>query len=161
MRTVNVNVGECSPGYGIIIGRKGETEATQIVFDISTLIETYGNGTCQLMAKLPGGTAYPVAVAQDGTSVIWTVSNADTSVKGSGECELFYYVGEALAKSIVWNTVIARDIGTEGDPPNPYSGWVEQVTEQVEALSDKVDGFNDYEISNPSAGEILIKGVNG
>lgn len=74
---------------------------------------------------------------------------------------MFYYVGEALAKSIVWNTVIARDIGTEGDPPNPYSGWVEQVTEQVEALSDKVDGFNDYEISNPSAGEILIKGVNG
>lgn len=127
MRIVHIDVGKGQSG--ILIGRRGETEATRVIFDISSLIETYGAGECVLLAKLPGAsTAYPVVVEQDGEAVTWTVSDADTSVQGAGECELFYYVGETLAKSYVWPTIINRDIGTEGDPPDPYETWLDTLT---------------------------------
>lgn len=113
----------------ILLGRRGENEATEIVFDVSQLIATYGNGTAQLAAKLPNSsTPYPVSVTQDGNTVTWVVTNADTQTVGNGACELFWYVGETLAKSIVYTTVVLRDIGDVGDtPPDPYETWVEQV----------------------------------
>jgi len=156
MRIVNVDAGKCSPSYGIVIGRRGETEATSVVFDISSLIETYGPGTCQLLAKLPGAaTAYPVAVAADGTNVIWTVTDADTSVKGSGECELYYYANNTLAKTLVWSTVIGRDIGDSGEAPDPYDDWLETLTrlaaETTQNATDAAESAEDAQTAQEAA----------
>ena len=128
MKTINITVGQSV--YGIPIGRRGENEATQVVFDISALVALYGSGTVVLLAKRPTDTsAYPVTVEQDGSTVTWTVSDTDTAYRGSGKCELFYYVGETLAKSVVYRTAIGRDIGeTTEEPPDAYQTWVEQLT---------------------------------
>lgn len=127
MRVVRLSAADQSGR--IVLGRRGENGMTQIVFDVSPFIGTFGQGTAQLAATLPGSdTPYPVAAVREGDAVVWTVSNADTQAKGRGECELFWFVGGALAKSAVFTTVIVRDIGDVGeDPPEPCETWVEQV----------------------------------
>ena len=129
MRTVRINVRAKGSGP-IFIGRRGEKEATQIVFDVSQLIATYGDGTCVLLAKRPKDTAaYPVTVVREGNTVVWTVTDTDTVYQGSGELELFWYVGDALAKTNVWTSVIGRDIGESTDtPPDPYDDWMAALT---------------------------------
>ena len=136
MRIVNVPVDRV-PKRHIVLGRRGETETTHIVFDVSPLIALYGDGTAQLAAVRPEEDApYPVAVTRDGSDVLWTVTNADTACVGCGACELFWYVGGALAKSVVYGTYVGRDIGDVGvEPPEAYETWVERVLAAGEAAS--------------------------
>lgn len=73
----------------IMLGRREENEATQVVFDISYFIETFGEGTATLLAKRSKDeNAYPVAVTQENETVTWLVSNADTAYQGQGQAEL-------------------------------------------------------------------------
>ena len=141
MRTITINVGAKTDRF--ILGRRGENEATLIVFDVSQLIATYGEGTAVLLAKRPtDGSAYPVTVTQDGNTVTWTVTDTDTSYKGQGECELFWYVNNALAKSVVYATVIGRDIGTTTDEvPDPYEAWLDTLTEAGAEVTAAINTF--------------------
>lgn len=141
MRIVNINVDSKVDRF--ILGRRGENEATQIVFDVSQLIATYGEGTAQLAAKRTNdSTPYPVSITQDGSTVTWLVTNADTQSKGNGECELFWYVGDTLAKSVVYTTIVGRDIGDVGDtPPDPYETWVESVLAAGTAAQEAVEHY--------------------
>ena len=114
----------------IIIGRRGTYETEQVVFDVSWLIDTYGEGTATLLVKRPtDATAYPVSATLDGNNLTWIVSETDTSYKGHGECEIFWYVNGGLAKSCICGITILRDIGeTTETPPDPYETWVETLT---------------------------------
>ena len=142
----------------IIIGRRGTCETEQIVFDITYLIETFGDGIAMLMVKRPSDTyAYPATVERDGNNVIWTVSEVDTGVKGHGECELFWYVNDAtgLAKSVIYSVAILRDIAeTYTDPPEAWETWVDEMSqlsaetmayaeEAVDAASDALEAKAD------------------
>ena len=117
----------------IIIGRRGTYETEQIVFDVTYLIETFGDGVAMLMVKRPSDNyAYPATVERDGNKVIWTVSEVDTGVKGHGECELFWYVNDAtgLAKSVIYSVAILRDIAeTYTDPPEAWETWIDEMAE--------------------------------
>lgn len=136
MRIVNIKTG--ADTGGIVLGRRGEHEAAQIVFDVSSLAETCGAGRAVLLAKRAGDeAAYPVNAEQEENTVIWTVTSADTAQAGKGECELFWYVGEALAKSLVYSTFTDRDIGDAGtEPPEPWESWVDEVLQAAQDAED-------------------------
>lgn len=130
MITQTVTVTE-KDAQNIIIGRKGTYDTEEIVFDLSYLIESYGAGTAVLMAKRSqDSTAYPVSgIVQDDSTLTWTVSATDTNYKGHGECELYWYVNNALAKSVIWTVTVLRDIGdTSESAPDPYETWVDTLT---------------------------------
>lgn len=122
----------------IIIGRRGTYETEQVVFDVSWLKDTYGEGTAELLVKRPPDTtAYPVTATLDGSTLTWVVSDTDTSYKGHGECEIYWYVNGGLAKSCICGITILRDIGeSSSTAPNPWKPWVD---EQVEHIDDAVD----------------------
>ena len=117
----------------IIIGRRGTYETEQIVFDVTYLVETFGDGVAMLMVKRPSDTyAYPATVTREDNNVIWTVSEVDTGVKGHGECELFWYVNDAtgLAKSVIYSVAILRDIAeTYTDPPEAWETWIDEMSQ--------------------------------
>lgn len=115
----------------IIIGRRGTYQTEQIVFDVSYLVEAFGDGSAVLMVKRPpDDAAYPAYTERSGNNVIWTVSESDTYAKGHGEAELFWYVDGGLAKSVIYSISILRDIAeTTTDPPEDFSNWIEQLTE--------------------------------
>jgi hypothetical protein len=130
MKVTTLNIGSLPASYGIVLGRRGETEATQIIFDVSSLVSAYGDGSAVLMVKRPTDTdAYPAVIERVDDTVVWTITTTETEHKGSGKCELFWYIGEALAKSIVFRTVVMEDIGAVvSDPPDPYESWVDSLT---------------------------------
>lgn len=120
-----------SPQGGITIGRRATHDTEQVVFDLSYLINTYGDGVAELLVKGPQNeTAYPAVTTQADGKLVWVVSDVDTSYKGSGECEIFWYVDGGLAKSVIYPLTILRDIGeTTEEPPDAYQTWVDHLTE--------------------------------
>lgn len=137
-----IKVGEDTGG--ITIGRRGENEARVFGFDITSLISEFGEGEATLLVKRPKDTsAYPVATTRDENIITWVVSSADTAYEGHGECELFWYVDTLIAKSFVWNTFTGRDIGEEGEAPEPQQGWVTQMLEQMQTIADSAQASAD------------------
>lgn len=119
----------------IPLGKRLENEARVIEFDLSEFIAEYGEGTAVLLAKRSKDlNAYPVGAEREGDKLLWTVMNSDTEYKGHGACELFWYVGETLAKSVVYSTFVENDIGEEGEVPEPFVPYFEQILEAVERI---------------------------
>lgn len=140
----------------IIIGRRGTRGTEQISFDVSYLIDTFGDGTAVLMVKRPGGdAAYPATTERSENLVVWTVSDTDTSYKGHGECELFWYVDDALAKSVIYAVTILRDIGeTTATPPDAYETWIDTLTALgAETLHNAEDAAQSAEDAAQSAAD--------
>ena len=99
-----VYVNETAP---VMLGKAGENEAREIIFDIGRLRDEYGNGTCSLLHKRFGeDAAYPCTVTQSGDCLIWVITNADVAIPGLGQCELSYCVDDTVAKSIIFTTYV-------------------------------------------------------
>lgn len=130
MVVLNVTVNDCTPS-AIVLGRRGTYNTEEIIFDVSYLIENYGDGTAVLAIKRSQDeSAYPAVVAKDGSTLTWTVSETDTAYVGSGECQLMWYVDGGLAKTIIYPMVVMRDIlTTSEEPPDGYENWIEHLTE--------------------------------
>lgn len=113
----------------IKLGRRAETNVTQVTFDLSDLITEFGDGTATLMVKRPTDTiVYPAEIQRNDNALVWIITDVDTAISGQGACELFWYVGEALAKTVVYQTYVSNDIGGDiGEPPDPYESWIETL----------------------------------
>ena len=136
------------------LGHRGEHLARRILFDLVPWQETYGFGVATLAALLPGAeTPYPCTVSQEGNVLIWPLTAADTSVAGKGKCELSYYVGEQLVKSVIFQTYTAEALAPVGDPPDPKDSWLEDTLaasadaiaarQAIEALSVSCETLDD------------------
>lgn len=126
----NVTVNNCTP-VTIALGMRGTYNTREVVFDLTYLVNVYGSGTAVLLLKRSqDSSAYPAVVSQEGNTLTWTVSEADTYYYGAGECQLMWYTDGGLAKTIVYPTFVTRDISqTTEDPPDTYESWVETLTE--------------------------------
>ena len=115
----------------LVLGRRGENLARKVVFDVRDLESLYGTGDVEVIYQRPcDAQPYPLTVQREGTIVTWDVTSTDTEMSdGSGKCELRYYVGETLAKSKTWRTLVepAMDTPSETAPPEPEQGWVDQI----------------------------------
>ena len=123
----------------IIIGEVGENLAESCTIDYSAWVEEYGEGNLRIRAIREGDAEpYPVANVDtaDGLAT-WTYTAADTAVKGFGEVQVLYYVGDVLAKSRVWKTYTYKSLNPSSEEvPDPYADWlneVERIGGQVEA----------------------------
>lgn len=152
------------PGETIKLGREGENKARQWVFDFSRWVDTFGEGAVQLIVQRPGECQpYPVPLEIEGEDAVWTVTNIDTSVVGTGKAEFQYYVGETLEKSAVFTTSIVDALGEPSDtPPDAYEHYMEAMLEvasraevakqEAEKAADKAEqamnsaGFVEFEI---------------
>lgn len=106
----------------------GENEATAVVFDVAEWLAMYGDGTFTLLAQRNAdATPYPCAVERDGNLLTWYVKDADVSIVGYGKCELIYTVGDTVAKSEIYTTVVGSALTGGGEVPEPYEDWVQRV----------------------------------
>lgn len=126
MRTVKVRYGAWIP-----IGRLGENETTEVIFDISGWKEMFGNdGTFEVLHKRPcESNPYPCDIREEENAVIWTVKNVDVGRVGHGICNLVYKIGDRVAKTDIYETVIDMALVGGSEPPEPWEDWVERVLE--------------------------------
>ena len=130
MRIYHVPCGEST----IELGRAGENLAQQIVFNVSDWLAAFGaEGGFSLLVRRPGDEQpYPVEVTLADEAVTWIVSNLDTASPGFGQAELMYLVGNAVVKSRVWQTYVAKSLdgSNPADPTaDPWATYVATVTQ--------------------------------
>lgn len=114
------------------LGRQGEHGVRQVRFDLSYLIETFGEGTAILVHQRSQDLApYIVSAVQDGDRLEWTVTDADTAYKGFGKAEIRYTVGDDLAKTVTYKTSVQRSLTEQTEIPDPLESWYEQMLEQI------------------------------
>ena len=136
-----INTSGCCP-QTIVIGRRGTYDTMQIAFDLSYLVESFGNGVAVLAVKRSqDSSAYPAVVTQEDNTLTWTVSETDTAYAGAGECQLMWYVDGGLAKTIIYPMVVMRDIlATSEEAPDVYQEWVDAlIAEGAETLQNAQD----------------------
>ena len=133
MKVLNLSAGcECAGTLGI--GYRGENDRTEVRFDFSAWAKEFGApGAVELFVRRQGDTdAYPIALTIDGSEAVWTVSSVDTAVEGLGEAEFVWLLNGVVAKTAVWGTYVAPDIGQPTDePPDPYESWMEDLGEMA------------------------------
>ena len=136
--------------YGIInIGRQGERGARQVVFDLSWMVEQFGEGTAALMhQRSQDGLPYQVDAVQDGTTLTWTVTDTDTAYMGYGKAEIRWTVGDALAKTVTYKTRVMESITGDSVVPDPYQSWYDAM---VEAVTGDVENIVDEKVGSLSA----------
>ena len=131
MKVINISV---STDKIIRLGRRGEGNVRQIVFDCTCFAETYGSGTAQLLHRRRGDEApYPVLIEQNDNIVTWTVQESDTANVGIGEAEIIWMLPDGNAKSAVYETETLRSLSEPGDPPEPWQAWVDEVLKAAES----------------------------
>lgn len=123
----------------INIGVVGENDARVFVWDISEWLDTYGEGTVQLIHKrdedqLP----YPCTIDRLENLAKWTVKAGDLGHGGYGECQLTYTVGDTIvAKSQIYKTFSTKSIdGGTVDPPSAAETWVDKILAAAERAED-------------------------
>ena len=123
-----IKVGSADP---IPLGYRGERDVTQVMFDLTDLIKTFGEGVAQLTVRRSGDPKeYAAAIEQNGNSAVWTVGAEWTAVDGSGSCQLSWYVGDRLAKSVTYKTRVQASMGESNETaPEPQTGYLAQVQE--------------------------------
>lgn len=115
---------------GVIeLGKQGENLAVTIVFDIKDWVQSFGEGTVQLLHRRNGDrTPYPCNVSVDGGMVRWAVTEADVAAPGNGFAELQYHVDAVCVKSVSYVTNTNRSLGAAGAmPPASQDSWVNKV----------------------------------
>ena len=124
MREVHATLGK-----DIRLGRRGESHARCVMFDVSEWKSLYGEGTVHLIHQRNGDDVpYPCQISVDGGVVCWVVTGADVANAGKGRAELQYHVGDTCVKSDIYSTNTVRSMSDAGPvPPEPQEGWVQQV----------------------------------
>ncbi len=114
--------------YSLQLGRRGENGVRALVFDFADWVAELGPGIAQIVARRAGEeTAYPVNSEQQGSTLRWIVSAADTACPGYGEAQLTYRVGGQVAKTRKYNTYTADSITWPEDVPGPEQSFLNQM----------------------------------
>lgn len=115
------------------IGKQGENLASQLQFDITPFIAAYGAGSVQLLHQRSGDDVpYIAKITQDGNTATWNLTNDDTAINGYGRAQLNYYVGNVLAKSVVFTTVCDNSLTDETGTPTKVKSDLALIAETVE-----------------------------
>ena len=115
------------PGKLIMLGRQGENLAREVIFSVSGVRAEFGDGAFRLSARRAGeSNVYPAAVTENGDTVEWSLTSADTQNAGRGSCELAYYAGDVRLKTWVYDTAVAKSL-TGSPETDPYDEFLDEV----------------------------------
>jgi len=136
MVTVNITVTDEAVQPEIYLGRQGEKQAREIVFDLSALREKYGAGTATLYHQRAKDPAPYLIAETTGTTMTWTVSETDTVYAGIGYCEFRYTFGtEGLSKSTMFATNVKASLSGDVIIPAALQAWYDALIDYIDEHS--------------------------
>nr|DAH44548.1 MAG TPA: nucleoid-associated protein [Caudoviricetes sp.] len=123
----------------IPLGKQGENNAVLVVWPeiAEKYAKLYGKGRFELVV-VQRGKAYPAVVNVDGADLVWDVRAADVATAEVGSLELIYYVGDTIAKSQTWETLVVASKSADGmtEPPeDPARAWFDEIKRQIGDLN--------------------------
>ena len=132
----------------LALGRLGENEVTQFVFDVSDWLEEFPGATIGLANSLPHtNVSYPCALENEGEgNYSWTITSAELTVQGDGECELILTKDGAVKMGKIYKTKIDKALDPDEDPPEEWEGFITQVTGLKEGAEDAAEDAEAYAV---------------
>lgn len=131
------------PTRSIVLGRPGENEATLVKFPIAHWVEQFGNtGMFTLVHKrFEDEDVYPCVVKWDSTAeyVSWVIKEYDVLKVGTGTAVLSYTINNQIVKSKTFDTIVLDTVVVPSEAPDPYKDWVEEVTNTVGEMWEKMN----------------------
>ena len=121
-------------GMILPLGRQDEKNARQVWFDLTWLIENFGEGTAELKyQRSEDGAPYLVNTTRVSNQLIWTVSRTDVAFDGFGKAEIVWTVtgADTEAKTVIYKTNVLASLATETEVPDPYESWYDQMIEYI------------------------------
>lgn len=136
----------------LILGKNGESKATELIFDIAHWRAGYPAAEIQLYVSPPAGDGYFAVLEERESSVAWTVTSADTAHSGRGEIELILRdvqtgttLKSATARTLVKNSPSHAE---GGDPPEAHKPWWEKLLGMLRGFVRSVNGVEPDEDGN-------------
>ena len=122
------------------LGRVGENNITEFVFDYTNWAEEYGAGTLSLVLKRQGDEeGYPKSMTTENNQSTWVIDQTDVANEGIGEAQLTYTVDSEIKKSVIYLTKTCPSIEPVGPAPDPYQSWLDQMIEAKEDAEDAAE----------------------
>jgi len=117
------------------LGRQDEKNARQVWFDLTWLIENFGEGTAELRyQRSKDGAPYIVTNAvRESNRLVWTISRTDVAYDGFGKAEIVWTVtgADTEAKTVVYRTNVLASLAADTEIPDPYESWFDKMMESI------------------------------
>lgn len=123
---------ETDSGALLQIGRQGEHDARKVWFDLTWLIDTFGDGEAVLVhQRANDGAPYICQTTQEENRLVWVIDEIDTAYEGFGKAEIRWTVDGALAKTVIYKTSVLKSLTGDTVIPDPYESWYDRMMEQI------------------------------
>lgn len=138
----------------ITIGRRTETGVLEVRIDCTGWLAFWPKLSMSAWVTPPhSSAAYPAATRMDGKVLVWSVSNADTAVEGTGTLEVVGVApGQKKLSAATKTRILHTTTDTTTKPPEAEQAWVdkvardaqraEQAADRAEHAADTVDWAN-------------------
>lgn len=123
---------ETDSGALLQIGRQGEHDARQVWFDLTWLVENFGEGEAVLVHQRTNDEApYICQTTREENRLIWVIDEIDTAYEGFGKAEIRWTVDGALAKTVIYKTSVMKSLTGDTVIPDPYESWYDRMMDKI------------------------------
>ena len=132
----NIKVMESGPKEDIEVGRQGEYNVRQIVFDLTAIAEAVGPGTATIIHYPIDGAPYTVpafagdsydSAVQDGNTLTWTIGQLATQHKNNGLAVVTWTTAAGLKKSRRYKTKCQPSIEVSDVEQAAQQAYIDQM----------------------------------
>ena len=136
MNTINAKWGTTKADLGIL-GRVGEANCTQIVWDVESILTEWPDATIKCIIQRAGDTEpYQASLAESGNTRICVLSAVELAKEGKTTIELRALKDDMVSKSAFYFGRVLSSLQGEGDQPSePIADILNQLEERVEAAT--------------------------
>lgn len=143
-RIVKIPIDDSTTSLSLPIGRQGENNALRIIFDCSYWEDLYPNGGASLLViRAEDGEDYLANIIQEGSNIIWDISEADTGYAGLSTCQLRWYVDDVKVKWRIFNVIIDESLCPTSAPTEVTQHWIDTLSEVASNIQVTINKFND------------------
>lgn len=132
----HIKVMESGPKEDIEIGRQGEYNVRQVVFDLTAIAEAVGPGTATIIHYPIDGAPYTVpafagdsydAAVQEGNTLTWTIGQLATQHKNNGVAVVTWTTAAGLKKSRRFKTKCQPSIEVSDVEQAAQQAYIDQM----------------------------------
>jgi hypothetical protein len=136
MNTINAKWGTTKADLGIL-GRVGEANCTQIVWDVESILTEWPDATIKCIVQRAGDTEpYQASLAESGNTRICVLSAVELAKEGKTTIELRALKDDMVSKSAFYFGRVLSSLQGEGDTPSePIADVLNQLEERVDAAT--------------------------
>ena len=143
----NIKVMESGPKEDIEVGRQGEYNVRQIVFDLTAIAEAVGPGTATIIHYPIDGAPYTVpafagdsydAAVQDGNTLTWTIGQLATQHKNNGLAVVTWTTAAGLKKSRRYKTKCQPSIEVSDVEQAAQQAYIDQMATIAADIAESV-----------------------